>query len=96
MAAFVVVELEVHDPDGYEPYKALAEASVTAAGGRYRVRGGAVEALEGEPPTGRVVILEFPDLDTARSWYHSDAYQAVAPLRQAASSGRMFLIAGWS
>lgn len=96
MSAYVVVELEVHDPDGYEPYKAAAEASVIAAGGRYLVRGGPVEALEGDPPTGRVVILEFPDLDTARSWYSSGAYQAVAPIRQAASSGRMFLIDGWS
>lgn len=96
MAAFVVVELDVHDPEAYEPYKAQAEASVTAAGGAYRVRGGPVEALEGEAPTSRVVILEFPDMETARAWYHSDAYQAAASIRRAASSGRMFLIDGYS
>lgn len=96
MAAFVVVELEVHDPEGYEPYKAPAEASVVAAGGSYRVRGGPVEVLEGEAPSGRVVILEFPDMDAARAWYRSEAYQAVVPIRQAAATGRMFLIDGYS
>lgn len=94
MAAFVVVELEVHDPEGYEPYRAMASASVSAHGGAYRVRGGAVEALEGEAPTGRVVILEFPDLDRARAWYHSAEYQEAIPIRQAASTGRMFLVEG--
>ncbi|GAC1517611.1 MAG: DUF1330 domain-containing protein [Acidimicrobiales bacterium] len=95
MAAFVVVELDVHDPEAYEPYKAQADATVTASGGAYRVRGGPVEALEGDAPTTRVVILEFPDMATARSWYHSEAYQAAARIRQAASSGRMFLIDGY-
>ncbi|GAC1307802.1 MAG: DUF1330 domain-containing protein [Acidimicrobiales bacterium] len=94
MPAFVLAEIDVLDPEAYEPYKALASASITAFGGTYRVRGGAVEALEGDAPTGRVVVLEFPDIEAARAWYHSDSYQAAAAVRQAASRGKMFLIDG--
>ena len=94
MPAFVLAEIDVLDPDAYEPYKALASESVAACGGTYRVRGGPVEAFEGEAPTARVVVLEFPDMDAARAWYHSDGYQAAAAIRQAASRGRMFLIDG--
>lgn len=94
MAAFVLAEIDVLDPESYEPYKALASESVTAFGGTYRVRGGPVEALEGEAPAGRIVVLEFPDIESARAWYHSDGYQAAAAIRQAASSGRMFLVDG--
>ncbi|GAC1529431.1 MAG: DUF1330 domain-containing protein [Acidimicrobiales bacterium] len=94
MPAFVLAEIDVVDPDAYESYKALASASVTAFGGAYRVRGGAVEVFEGEAPTGRVVVLEFPDMEAARAWYYSDGYQAAAAIRQAASRGRMFLIDG--
>jgi uncharacterized protein (DUF1330 family) len=94
MTAYVIGEVEVTDPAGYEPYKALAEASITAGGGRYLVRGGASEALEGAAPAGRVVVLEFADLEAARRWYHSAEYQAALPLRQAASKGRLFLVEG--
>lgn len=94
MAAFVLAEIDVVDPDAYESYKTLASASVTAFGGTYRVRGGAVEALEGDAPIGRVVVLEFPDIEAARAWYHSDGYTAAAAIRQAASRGRMFLVDG--
>jgi uncharacterized protein (DUF1330 family) len=94
MVAYVIGEVEVTDPEGYEPYKPLAEASILAHGGVYRVRGGQTESLEGEAPRGRVVVLEFPDVDTARRWYRSAAYQAALPLRQAASNGRLFLVEG--
>jgi uncharacterized protein (DUF1330 family) len=92
--AYVIAEVEVTDPDAYEPYKPLAAASIAAHGGTYRVRGGATESLEGAPVTGRVVLLEFADVEAARTWYRSAQYQAALPLRQAASKGRLFLVEG--
>ena len=94
MAAYVIAEVEVTDPDAYEPYKPLAAASIAAHGGTYRVRGGATESLEGTPVAGRVVVLEFADLDAARAWYRSTQYQEALPVRQAASKGRVFLVEG--
>ena len=94
MAAYVIGEVEVTDTSAYEPYKALAAASIAAHGGTYLVRGGETESLEGAPPAGRVVVLEFPDLDAARSWYHSAQYQEALPVRQAASKGRLYLVDG--
>ena len=59
MSAYILVDIEVIDPDGYEEYRKLAPASIGLYGGRYLVRGGAVEKLEGEWPLKRLVILEF-------------------------------------
>ncbi|MGH9133419.1 MAG: DUF1330 domain-containing protein [Ilumatobacteraceae bacterium] len=94
MAAYVIAEVSVTDPDGYEQYKPLAGASVAAAGGTYLARGGTSDSLEGDPVAGRIVILRFDTLDAARAWYHSDAYQAAVPLRQAASEGRVYIVEG--
>lgn len=94
MAAYVIAEVSVTDPEGYEQYKPLAGASVVAGGGTYEVRGGAVESLEGEPVSGRIVILRFDSLDAARNWYHSDEYQAALPLRNAAAQSRVFIVEG--
>jgi uncharacterized protein (DUF1330 family) len=94
MAAYVIAEVSVTDPEGYEQYKPLAGASVAAHGGTYEVRGGAIEPLEGEPVGGRIVVLRFDSLDAARAWYHSDDYQAALPLRQAAARSRVFIVEG--
>jgi uncharacterized protein (DUF1330 family) len=93
---YVIVELSVVDTDRYEQYKPLAEASIAAYGGTYRVRGGAIESVEGAPVADRVVILEFPDMATARSWYNSPEYQAALQIRLAAArTTRMFFIDGY-
>lgn len=94
MAAYVIVEVEVADRDVYEQYKPLAAASVAAHNGFYRARGGAVEALEGEAPAGRVVVLEFASLQAAKDWYRSNDYQEAASLRHAAADSRMFIVEG--
>ncbi len=96
MTAYVIVEIDVHDTDAYAPYVAGAGPSVPASGGRYVARGGRTESLEGDPPRSRVVVLEFPDVESATAWYHSDAYQAVAPIRHAAADSRMFVVEGVS
>jgi uncharacterized protein (DUF1330 family) len=94
MAAYVIAEVSVTEPEVYEQYKLLAGASVVAHGGSYEVRGGAVESLEGEPVSGRIVILRFDSLEAARNWYHSDDYQAALPLRNAAARSRVFIVEG--
>ncbi|HUZ74105.1 MAG TPA: DUF1330 domain-containing protein [Stellaceae bacterium] len=93
MAAYVVVEIDVHDPAAYEAYKTAAEVSIARNGGVYLARGGAAEALEGAAPK-RMVILRFADADAARSWFHSPDYQAATKIRQSCSTARFVLVAG--
>ena len=94
MPAYVIAEVEVNDPEAYKLYAGRAPGVTLPAGGRYLARAGHVEALEGEPPRSRVVIIEFDDLEQARAFYHGKAYQEIIPLRQAASKGRLFLVDG--
>ena len=95
MSTYVIVELEVTDPEEYAAYGKLAEASVTGHGGRFLVRGGQTEVIEGEW-SPRMVVLEFDSLDAVRSWYDSDDYQACLPMRLRASTGRMIAVAGYN
>ncbi len=94
MAAFVIVDIEVADPVRYEDYKKAAAATVAAYGGRYVVRGGKVETLEGEWPCGRFVILEFPSKERAREWWASEAYRPAKQLRHATARSKMILVEG--
>jgi len=95
MSAYVIVELEVTDPEEYAAYGKLAEASVTRHGGRFLVRGGETEVIEGEW-SPRMVVLEFEDLDAIRRWYHSEDYQACVGMRLSSSKGRMIAVAGYN
>jgi uncharacterized protein (DUF1330 family) len=95
MPGYVVYEGVVTDPDRYERYKPKAAASIEAAGGRYLVRGGEIELLEGDAPAGRIVILEFATRQAAVDWYYSDAYAEARELRRGAARARMFAIDGW-
>jgi uncharacterized protein (DUF1330 family) len=94
VTAYVIVEVDVTDPDAYEVYKPLAGAAVEAHGGRYIARGGATELLEGEPAPQRIVILEFPDAASATRWYHSPEYQAAKAAREGAGTGRFVVVEG--
>jgi len=94
MPAFVIADIDVHDLERYEDYKAGSPASIAEFGGRFVARGGAVEALEGDWEPSRVVIIEFPDADSVRRWYHSDGYQALKAIRDEAASGRFLMVAG--
>ena len=95
MAAYVIVEAFITDAEGYEKYKPLAAASIATYGGSYKSRGGTTESLEGDPGIGRVVVLEFPDLERARQWYNSDEYREASQLRQAAARSRIFIVDGY-
>jgi uncharacterized protein (DUF1330 family) len=92
MTVYVLADIDVHDPERYEDYKVLAGDAVERYGGRYAVRGGTVEVLEGEWPTGRFVVLEFPDAAAARRWYDSPEYTAARAVRQEASNARFLLV----
>lgn len=94
MPAFIVAEVNVTDPAGYEPYRPLAAASIARFGGRFVVRGGKAELLEGASEPTRIVVIEFPDADTARRWYNSAEYQSALKVRQAASHDRLILVEG--
>jgi len=94
MPAYVIVETNVHDPEQYEQYKAASPGAVHAGGGRFVARGGELAVLEGDWEPSRLVILEFPDLETAREWYASEAYEAAKRLREGAASLRMVAVEG--
>lgn len=94
MAAYIVAHLSVHDAEAFDAYRRQTPEVIAEFGGRYLVRGGAVEPLEGDWPVERLVIIEFPDKARARAFYDSDAYQALVPLRQAGASGTLALVEG--
>lgn len=93
MTAYVIAEIDVHDPAAYQAYVAAAPATIAQYGGTYRARGGAAEAFEGAAPK-RTVVLEFPNADAARRWYHSPEYQAAKKLRAGCATGRLVVVEG--
>jgi uncharacterized protein (DUF1330 family) len=94
MPAYVIYQGDILDPERYEEYKTKAAASIIAAGGRYLVRGGPVEVLEGDPPAGRTVVLEFPTMEAAVGWYRSPEYTAIREIRKDAARARLYAIEG--
>ena len=97
MPAYVVVQIDgITDLVAYERYKAMAPPSIAAYGGRYLVRGGPCEVLEGSWCPPRLVVLEFPDQARARAWWHSTEYAAAKALRQACARSEIILIEGFA
>ena len=94
MAAFVIVDIEVTDSAGYEEYKRLAAPTVAAHGGRYVVRGGAAETIEGDWIPHRLVVLEFETVAQARSWWGSLEYATARAIRQRTARTNMVVVAG--
>ena len=94
MPAYVIVETNVTDHEQYERYRDAAPASIAAHGGRYLVRGGELAVFEGEWNPTRVVVLEFPDLATAKRWYASEEYGEARKLRDGAAHLNMVAVQG--
>ena len=94
MSAYIVVQINVTDPATYERYKELAPPSISKYGGRYIVRGGRSEILEGGWQPSRLVILEFPDMERAKAWWASPEYAEAKALRIEASDSEMLVIEG--
>ena len=94
MSAYVIVDIEVIDPVRYEEYKKLAAPTVTAYGGRYLVRGGATETLEGDWVPKRFVVLEFETVEQAKAWWSSPEYAPAKALRQQTANTQMIVAEG--
>ena len=94
MAAYVVAELEVTDPTGFEEYRKAVPATIAAYGGRYVVRGGALESLEGGWVPKRMVVLEFPSLAQAKAWYTSEEYRPLLAMRLKTTKSKVVLVEG--
>jgi uncharacterized protein (DUF1330 family) len=94
MAGYVIVEIDVTDPEGYEAYKGPAAATVEASGGRYLVRGGKTEVLEGDWQPKRLVVLQFDSVEQAKAWWHSEEYGPLKDIRQRTTNTRMIVVEG--
>ncbi|GJM44522.1 MAG: hypothetical protein DHS20C21_13640 [Gemmatimonadota bacterium] len=94
MPAYVILDVTVDDTAGYEEYKKLSGPALAASGGRFVVRGGACEVLEGDWTPERFVMLEFDSVAQAKAWYDSEQYRVARELRWKASRGRMILVDG--
>jgi uncharacterized protein (DUF1330 family) len=90
---YVIGEIEVTDPKVYDEYRGQVLATIEKHGGRFLVRGGKAEGLEGAAPK-RMVVLEFPSPEQARAWYRSAEYAPLIQLRQRGSKGRLVLAEG--
>lgn len=95
MPAYVIATVtEEHDDEALAEYRRRNTDTLAAHGGRFVVRGGPVELLEGSAAPLRVVVMEFADTAAARGWYESAAYQEIAPIRQGASTTEIVLVEG--
>jgi uncharacterized protein (DUF1330 family) len=94
MPAYIIAEVDVTNPTGYEAYRPLAGASIAQYGGKFVVRGGKAELIEGSSDPARIVVIEFADSDAAKRWYHSPEYQEALKIRLANSTGRVLLVEG--
>jgi uncharacterized protein (DUF1330 family) len=94
MAAYVIVDVTIHDERAYEDYKKLTPAAVAAYDGKFVVRGGRSETLEGEWQPERIVVLEFPTVERAKEWWNSDVYGEAKIIRQRAATTKMIVVEG--
>jgi uncharacterized protein (DUF1330 family) len=94
MKAYIIVDVTIQDPILYEDYKKLTPASIHSHEGKFLVRGGKTETIEGDWAPGRFVILEFPSIEKAREWYRSEGYTQAKSIRQRAAHTQMILAEG--
>jgi len=94
MSAYVIVEIDIVDPTGYEEYKQLASATVEKYGGKYIVRGGAVETVEGDWKPKRIVVLQFGSMQRAKDWLDCEEYREPRKMRHRTARTRMVVVEG--
>jgi uncharacterized protein (DUF1330 family) len=94
MSAYIVVEIDVTDPEGYEEYRRLAAPTVINSGGKYIVRGGNAQTLEGDWCPTRFVILQFDSVDQAKAWWSSEEYAPIRGIRFRTANSKMILVEG--
>jgi uncharacterized protein (DUF1330 family) len=96
MSAYVIVNVDTKHPQEYERYKEMAQKTVAQYGGRYLVRGGQMNVLEGLWEPTRIVILEFPSYEKAHEWWHSTEYAPAKQLRQRLSATDLLIVEGYN
>ncbi|MEX1993609.1 MAG: DUF1330 domain-containing protein [Steroidobacteraceae bacterium] len=94
MSAYVIANVDVRNPARYAEYIQLTPATVAPFGGRFIVRGGRAESLEGDTPANRLVVLEFETYEQAKAWYESESYRQAKAVRQSASVASLILVEG--
>ncbi|HMQ69644.1 MAG TPA: DUF1330 domain-containing protein [Ignavibacteria bacterium] len=95
MAAYIIIEIKIKDTEMFEEYKKLATDTIALYGGKYIVRGGKTEILEGNRIPNRIVILEFPSADQAKKWWSSVEYAPAMKLRNMSAESDMILVEGY-
>ena len=94
MPAYIIVDVTVNEPEEYATYRQLTPASIAAYGGKFIVRGGAAETLEGDWQPGRMVVLEFESVEQAKKWWNSEEYAPAKAIRQRTATTRMIVVEG--
>jgi uncharacterized protein (DUF1330 family) len=96
MPAYVIVNVSTRDPEQYERYKQMAQETVAQFGGRYLVRGGKMQVLEGAWAPTRIVVLQFESYERALAWWHSAEYAPAKQLRQSLSVTDLVIVDGYN
>jgi uncharacterized protein (DUF1330 family) len=96
MTGYIIAEVNVQDEQGFEEYRKLVPATLAAYGGRFVIRGGKTEVLEGDWTPKRIVVLEFPDFNRAREWWASQEYSEPKKMRQRVALTNLVLVDGYA
>ena len=94
MAAYVIAQLTITDPEGFETYRNMVPATIAKYGCKFVVRGGNVETLEGHLDTQRLVIIEFENAERAKQWWASEDYREAKQLRQRTAKTQLIVVEG--
>lgn len=94
MAAYVIVDVDLQNPEALEQYRQRVIPIVQSFGGRYLVAGPDGDALEGTWRPRTMAIIEFPSMEQAQAWWSSDAYHEVKPLRHRAGPSNVVMVQG--
>ena len=94
MAAYVIVNDEITDETAFAEFRSRVGATVEANGGRYLVRGGATEVMDGDFEPGRVVVIEFDSAERAKGWLTSPEYLEIKKIRMRAARASVVIVEG--
>ena len=94
MSAYVIVDVQITDHEEYEEYKKLTPAAIAAFDGKFIVRGGATQTLEGDWHPERIVVLEFPSVNRANEWWASPQYTEAKVIRQRSAKTKLIIVEG--
>ena len=94
MAAYVIIHDEIHDQALFAQFRERVAATIQASGGRYLVRGGAIEVMDGDWKPDRIVVVEFDSADRARDWFNSPEYNEIKEIRMKAATASVVVVEG--